>query len=97
MQRSGEINHHLRLTMRAPALGLLAGYQLIVSPLITGLFGAACRFEPSCSHYASAAIAEHGVWRGGLLTARRLLRCHPLGGHGYDPVPTTSASEAGLN
>jgi len=97
MKRSGEINHYLRFMMRAPALGLLAGYRMILSPLLMALFGPACRFEPSCSRYATAAIAEHGVWRGGLLAARRLLRCHPLGGHGYDPVPATSARRAGFD
>jgi len=97
MKRSGEINHYPRFMMRAPALGLLAGYRMILSPLLMALFGAACRFEPSCSRYATAAISEHGVWHGGLLAARRLLRCHPLGGHGYDPVPATAARRAGFD
>jgi putative membrane protein insertion efficiency factor len=97
MKGSSEINHYLRFMMRAPALGVLTGYRMIVSPLLMALFGPACRFEPSCSRYAAAAISEHGVWRGGLLAARRLLRCHPLGGHGYDPVPATSARSAGFD
>lgn len=46
-----------------------------------------CRFWPSCSQYAREAIETHGLWRGGLLTARRLGRCRPLGAHGVDPVP----------
>lgn len=46
-----------------------------------------CRFSPSCSEYAAEAIAEHGAARGTLLTLRRLSRCRPLGGRGYDPVP----------
>ena len=49
-----------------------------------------CRFEPSCSHYAQGAIAEHGAWRGTGLALRRLARCHPWGGHGFDPVPDLS-------
>ena len=57
------------------------------SPLIMGIYGPACRFEPSCSEYAHQAIATYGVMRGGAMAARRLARCHPLGGHGYDPVP----------
>jgi putative membrane protein insertion efficiency factor len=46
-----------------------------------------CRFEPSCSEFAAEAVAEHGAARGTWLTLRRLSRCRPLGGRGYDPVP----------
>ncbi|MFP5256934.1 MAG: membrane protein insertion efficiency factor YidD [Acidimicrobiia bacterium] len=46
-----------------------------------------CRYVPSCSTYAREALAHHGAARGSWLTARRLLRCAPWGGHGYDPVP----------
>jgi uncharacterized protein len=66
--------------------GLIRLYQLTLSPVL----GNNCRFEPSCSHYAIEAIALHGPWRGGLLAARRLSRCHPWGGGGYDPVPERS-------
>jgi putative membrane protein insertion efficiency factor len=62
----------------------IRAYQLTLSPLL----GPACRFEPSCSRYASEAIERHGPWRGGVLAARRLLRCHPFRPGGYDPVPT---------
>jgi putative membrane protein insertion efficiency factor len=58
-------------------------YQLLLSPWL----GPVCRYQPSCSEYMAQAIGHHGVWRGGLLGARRLCRCHPWGGHGYDPVP----------
>lgn len=58
-------------------------YQWCVSPLLP----AACRYQPTCSAYAVEAIERHGLPRGGLLTVRRLLRCHPWGGFGYDPVP----------
>jgi hypothetical protein len=51
------------------------------------LLGPACRFEPSCSEYARQAIDCHGTGHGSLLALRRLLRCHPLGGSGFDPVP----------
>jgi putative membrane protein insertion efficiency factor len=58
-------------------------YQWTLSPLL----GPACRFEPSCSHYAAEAIERHGAARGLWLAARRVGRCHPLGSSGYDPVP----------
>jgi len=46
-----------------------------------------CRFQPSCSAYAAEAWTRYGLWRGTVLTGRRLLRCHPWGGCGFDPVP----------
>ena len=58
-------------------------YRWCVSPLI----GGTCRYEPSCSRYAIDAIQLHGALKGVYLTARRLARCHPFGGSGYDPVP----------
>ena len=63
--------------------GIIRTYQLCLSPLSAG----SCRYLPSCSEYAMEAIAEHGALRGGWLGFRRILRCHPLGGDGYDPVP----------
>ncbi len=71
---------------RILALGLSAlirAYQLIVAPILPP----SCRFYPSCSHYAAEAVERHGPWRGLVLALRRLLRCHPWGGSGYDPVP----------
>ncbi len=58
-------------------------YRALISPLI----GPACRFQPSCSQYAIDAIRRRGAVRGAWLAVRRLGRCHPLGGFGYDPVP----------
>jgi putative membrane protein insertion efficiency factor len=50
-----------------------------------------CRYTPSCSEYARESIELHGAGRGSWLTVRRLSRCHPLGGHGFDPVPDPPA------
>jgi uncharacterized protein len=49
-----------------------------------------CRFYPSCSSYAAEAITCHGLWRGGMLAIRRLSRCRPFGGRGFDPVPCSA-------
>ena len=68
------------------ASGLLAGIRLYQRAISPGL-GAMCRFEPTCSHYASQAIQEHGALRGAWLGVRRLGRCHPGTKGGYDPVP----------
>lgn len=61
----------------------LRAYKLTLSPLI----GRGCRYLPTCSEYAAEALITHGPWRGSWLAARRVCRCHPLGGSGYDPVP----------
>lgn len=58
-------------------------YKAAISPLLPP----ACRFTPSCSTYAIEALRKHGPFRGMYLTLRRILRCHPWGGSGYDPVP----------
>ncbi|MCL5044123.1 MAG: membrane protein insertion efficiency factor YidD [Deltaproteobacteria bacterium] len=68
------------------ALLLLGVYRLVVSPLLLALAGSRCRFEPSCSEYARQALLAHGPLNGALLALRRLARCRPLGGFGYDPV-----------
>ena len=78
-----EFPHPARLLL----WGIVRAYRIILSPLMVALFGPACRFEPSCSAYAEAAIREYGVFGGGYMAARRLLRCRPMGGWGYDPVP----------
>ncbi|PYN31870.1 MAG: membrane protein insertion efficiency factor YidD [Candidatus Rokuibacteriota bacterium] len=65
------------------ALGILRAYQQLVSPLLPS----ACRFAPTCSEYATLAIAEHGLVRGVGLAAWRLARCHPFHPGGYDPPP----------
>lgn len=66
-------------------------YRWGVSPML----GANCRFAPSCSAYAVEAIRMHGALRGGWMAARRVMRCHPLGGGGYDPVPAGARAAGG--
>ena len=68
--------------------GMIRAYQLLVAPILPP----SCRYYPSCSHYAAEAVERHGPWHGSLLAVRRLLRCHPWGGSGYDPVPSEPRS-----
>ena len=64
-------------------LRVIRGYQRFISPL----FGAHCRFHPTCSTYAAEAISVHGAARGTLLAVKRISRCHPWNPGGIDPVP----------
>jgi putative membrane protein insertion efficiency factor len=65
--------------LRAP----IWAYRMLISPVLPN----ACRFEPSCSRYALHALARHGALKGTWLSVKRIARCHPWGGGGYDPVP----------
>ncbi len=58
-------------------------YQYSISPLLPST----CRFQPTCSHYAKEAILKHGILKGTWLGIKRIAKCHPWGGQGYDPVP----------
>lgn len=62
---------------------LVRFYQIVISPLTP----AACRFEPTCSHYTLGALKKHGLIKGGWLAIKRISSCHPWGKSGYDPVP----------
>lgn len=62
---------------------IISIYQRLVSPLM----GPCCRFHPTCSEYAKEALESHGLVMGIWLTIKRLSKCHPLGGSGFDPVP----------
>lgn len=74
--------HVVRFALRA--------YKLTLSPLI----GRQCRYLPTCSEYAAEALLTHGPVRGGWLAARRVCRCNPWGGSGWDPVPPAPRVEA---
>lgn len=69
--------------MKKILLILIKGYQYFISPLCPGV----CRYRPTCSQYMIEAVQIHGLTKGVFLGIKRLLRCHPWGGHGYDPVP----------
>ena len=64
-------------------IGPIKIYQILISPLL----GPSCRFTPTCSQYTIEAIQKYGPFKGGWLGFRRILRCHPWGGCGHDPVP----------
>ncbi|AYD47798.1 membrane protein insertion efficiency factor YidD [Arachidicoccus soli] len=66
-----------------PFIWLIKFYQLAISPM----FPATCRFTPTCSQYGVEAFKKYGVLKGFWLTFKRIIRCHPRGGSGYDPVP----------
>ena len=66
------------------ALAFVRVYKIVLSPLFAG----SCRYTPGCADYMSESISRFGFVRGGWLGTKRLCKCHPLGGHGFDPVPT---------
>jgi putative membrane protein insertion efficiency factor len=65
------------------ALALIRVYKIVLSPLFAG----SCRYTPGCADYMSESISRFGFFRGSWLGTKRLCRCHPFGGHGFDPVP----------
>ena len=72
-----------------PLLLLVQIYRVAVSPLL----GANCRYQPTCSEYAIEALRTHGAFRGTRLAVKRIMKCHPWGGSGYDPVPSPREKE----
>ncbi len=73
----------LRKAAIFPFVLLIKFYRSCISPLTPP----SCRFTPTCSEYALQAFQKHGLFKGLYLSVRRILRCHPWGGSGYDPVP----------
>jgi len=73
----------LKKGLNALFIGMVKFYRYAISPLKPP----SCRFTPTCSEYAVEALKKHGPFKGLYLAIRRVLRCHPWGGHGYDPVP----------
>lgn len=73
----------MKTFLRKLAILPIKFYQYAISPL----FPASCRYAPTCSEYAREAILKHGPWKGGWMAIKRIGRCHPWGGSGYDPVP----------
>ncbi len=66
-----------------PFILIIKFYQLVVSPV----FGPKCRFTPTCSNYALESLKKYGLFKGSWLAIKRIAKCHPWGGKGYDPVP----------
>ncbi|MCZ6900184.1 MAG: membrane protein insertion efficiency factor YidD [Bacteroidetes bacterium] len=73
----------MRKIIRKLFIAPITAYQVIISPLFPG----SCRFTPTCSNYAREAIIKQGILKGTLLSLKRISKCHPWGGSGYDPVP----------
>lgn len=86
------------LFMKFVLLGLIAVYRFLVKPALQFIAGpgGSCRFTPTCSRYCEEAIRVHGAWKGGFLGVRRICRCHPWGGQGYDPVPAKPLTASGV-
>lgn len=75
--------------LAVPLIYAVRFYRYAISPLL----GMHCRYDPTCSSYAIEALQTHGVLRGSWLAARRIGRCHPWGGSGFDPVPGNEKSK----
>lgn len=79
----GKVKDILKRAAVFPFVFLILFYRKCISPFTPP----ACRFTPTCSEYALEAFSKYGPFKGMYLTVRRILRCHPWGGSGYDPVP----------
>jgi len=82
-QNELSVMNTLKYVFSFPFILLIKLYQLVISPWI----GPSCRFTPTCSHYGIEALKKYGPVKGLWLTVKRISKCHPWGGSGYDPVP----------
>ena len=78
-----KVKEIVKKAVSLPFIALVRFYQLCISPFTMP----SCRFTPTCSEYALQAIRKYGPLKGGWLALKRIAKCHPWGGHGYDPVP----------
>jgi putative membrane protein insertion efficiency factor len=89
MQISGAYSSR-STTDEAEKVSILAYFLIFLITIyqytLSGMFGGSCRFDPSCSRYTQQALKKHGAWRGSIMGAKRVLRCHPWHSGGYDPV-----------
>lgn len=87
MTQAGKITLPGRVLARVLLTRVLLTAIMLYRLTFSMFLGRHCRFLPTCSDYAATAIAQHGPGRGSLLSLKRIARCHPWGGSGYDPVP----------
>ena len=85
------VRHPISRLPRNVLRGVVRGYQLVISPY----FPSSCRYTPTCSEYAIEAIDKYGAAKGTVLAMHRIARCHPWGGHGYDPPRWFGENEVG--
>lgn len=76
----------IKTLLATPIILIIKLYQIIISPLL----GSNCRYQPTCSQYSVQALKEWGIFYGLFLSLKRIVRCHPWGDSGYDPVPPKS-------
>lgn len=73
--------------MKRLVIFLIGAYKIVLSPILSLVFGKGCRFTPTCSEYSIKAIENHGLLPGGKLSLQRFARCHPFSEGGYNPIP----------
>lgn len=78
------MKHTRKIGIKQICIRLICFYQRTISPYLVHIH---CIYTPTCSQYGIEAIEKYGVWKGGWLTCKRILRCHPFAKGGYDPVP----------
>ena len=83
------LKKYLNSLLIVPVITIIKAYQFFLSPILK----TNCRYLPTCSEYSITAFKEHGLLNGLYYSLKRILKCHPLGGHGYDPVPKKTNKE----